>query len=1721
MTDLATHPTEDQLSIFGFTADGSLVLTVHPDDGSGARKEVVAVGFPDFRHAHAAPGREPGPVGRARANVAAIRVLRELQASGRAATPDEQTVLAQYIGWGALPGVFVPDHPEWGGIGAELRDLLSPEEWRAAEESTPTANYTPGAVVRFVYRVLARLGIDGPAWQGLHAFEPGLGNGSFIGHGPAPESGVRWTGIELEPLAGAMAQALYPSADVRIVGFQHAVLPRDAFDLVVGNVPFGNFPVHDPVFNPRLFSIHNYFILKSLALTRPGGLVAVITSRYTLDQADSSARAALAERADLVAAVRLPDTAFRGRAVQRVTTDMLVLRRRGTAETPAGPAWLETVQVETPDGPARINEYFAASPEMMAGHLRLTGKNQFRSDEPAVVIPPRSSQDAEFERVLALLPEDVFRPRRECGAIDFRDADAAAGLADGAFRVVRGRLRRWMGGRWVFHGLRQERDVYKVVSLCAIRDAQREVLRTQDRDCPEEEQEAARRELNRLYEMFVRQYGPINLEKRVVNRLGKVSIRRPNLDAFRADPYAMNVAALEHYDAETKTVQKAAIFSVRVVRPTVVLDHADTAEDALLLCLDRAARVDLGLIARLWGGRSEEDVVRELEGRRIFLNPAAGRWETDDEYLSGPVRRKLREARAAAARDPRFDLNVEALEFVQPEDIPPSGIYVALGAGWIDRKIVLQFVQELLEVGSGNGVQVAYVEKEALWAVRAPRRVRESLRAQQIWGTPRAGALRLIEDLLNQRATVIYDTVKDESGRESTVRNAAASVTAQEKAQEIADEFKRWVWRDGARAEYLVRRYNDLFNDCVPRVYDGSHLTFPGLSTAFVPEDHQRNVVWQILSRGSTGVAHPVGSGKTLVAILASMRQRQLGLATKPMHATMGHMLEQYSREFLQAYPQARLLTAHVQDVSNRDGRRLFFARAASGEYDAIIVTHSAAERLGMSEEYERAYLEAEVQEFRDLLREAVNEEGERSLSVKQLQVILKQFEARLAALGNRPAKDTNLCFELLGVDQLYIDEIHLFKNAVTRTKIAGIPRATKPSARASDLMMKCNYLNQKQGGHGVVGMTATLISNTIAEIHVHLRYLAPDLLRRYGIEHFDAFAANFIERSMVLEVSPDGGGFRVRERFHFANVPELHDIISQAVDIQLAESLYDPPAETTDDEEAETDAAGDGELSIPQSLSDRPWAGAHPRRRRKKPLLKLPRPRVFGGRPETVTAAPSRALLRFTEELVGRADAIRKGGVDPRDDNMLAVTTDGRKAALDMRLIDPGLPDDPGSKVNLLVDMAFSIWEETRAERGVQLVFCDLSTPHPDGRFNIYDDARRKLIARGVPADEIAFMQDASTPLEKAALQAEVRTALKRITFGSTGTMGTGTHFPDYVVAMHHLDSPYRPSDIEQRDGRGVRRGNRNPFVRIIRYVTERSFDAYIWNLLHYKLLMIYRLLLGDRSVRQLADNDPVTLSFAEVKALATGNPLILEKANLDAEIARLERARAAFVDRQIRTRTSRGDLPRRLAAAEAVLDAASADLAARLDTTGDLFRITVGEKEYTTRTEGGAALKEAIEQACYACTQRTRVRIGHFAGFELHASVHPKMRLISVVMRGAREYESELELFQAPANIAQVLERLPRKLEGIVRIHEETVEHLRRQTARLQEVTEETFAHEDELAEKRARQREIIRLLQLDAPAERQDIGALPTAEAEEDPDVGLDDLGEAGEEPLAMAA
>ncbi len=1089
-------------------------------------------------------------------NLRAIRLVNALEREGRHASPSEKSVLVRYVGWGAFPRVFEPDHPEWGAIGSEVRELLSPADFAGAEASTPNAHYTSETVIRGIYGILTRLGFDSG-----RILEPALGVGHFIGLLPDDLiSGTRWTGIELDPTSGRIARALYPDSDIRIEGFEDAILGERAYDLVVGNVPFGNYPVFDPVHNPRGFRIHDYFFAKSLALVRPGGLVAMLTSRFTLDKRNSAVREFLGERADLIGAIRLPNSAFRENAGTEVTTDLLILRRRTDGAAPAGEAWLKSVEVVTPDGRAWVNEYYARNPHMMLGQLRLTGR-MYARNEPTVVADADQDLGDAIARAGLHLPANVFR--HEPPAVATEQASASlvdrpdTSIRDGAFAVVDGALRIRDGDRFAEHGLRSQKDVRRVTALVRLRNAVRRVLESQVQELSEPDQVLARSELNRLYDRFVREWGPINREVRVEDRAGRVLVRRPNLAAFRRDPEAMNVAALELYDAETDTAQKAAIFTQRVVRPRIEISHTERVEDALLVTLDRHGRVDLSEVGALWGGRSEAEVISAL-GDRLYRDPDTGSWETADAYLSGPVRDKLRIARAAASRDAEFLRNVAALEAVRPEDLKPSEIDATLGSAWIPPDDICQFVRDLLgNVAKNATIDVAHLPREAAWRLSAPQWTVRSVEATMTWGTKRADAVRLVEDSLNQRTTQIYDTVDEldpatGTVRKRTVRNVKESLDAQEKQRAIQDRFASWVWEDADRAARLLARYNELFNGSRLREYDGSHLTLPGASDAIQLDPHQRNFVWRVLQDGNALAAHCVGAGKTFANVAAGMELRRLGLARKVCHVVPNHMLEQYSRELLQLYPSAQILVAGAEDFVG-DGRRRFMGRIATGDFDAIVVTHSSFGKLPISPEFEAGFIRSEIQSYRELLEDTAGVAG-KCLRQKQLQQAIKAAEVRLERLSNRHTKDRGLTFEELGIDALFIDEAHCFKNLDCPTKIQGIPRASRPSQRATDLLMKCLFLDSVRPGRGAVFATGTPVANSICEVFVMLRYLAPALLERVGIHHFDAWAATFTRQVTALELSPDGSSYRMRTRFVFQNVAELVTMFRTVADVQMAE---------------------------------------------------------------------------------------------------------------------------------------------------------------------------------------------------------------------------------------------------------------------------------------------------------------------------------------------------------------------------------------------------------------------------------------------------------------------------------------------------------------------------------------------------------------------------------------
>lgn len=1636
---------------------------------------------------------EGGPTARLHDNLRALKLLRQVQAEERLATPEEQEHLVRYSGWGSLPDLFAPGGGKWPDHARELRSILGEDDWRSAERTVTSAFFTPAWVIRWIYTLASRLGFRG----GL-MLEPAAGLGHFLGLAPEMDRGARWVTVEPDRVTGAILSLLYPGAQLLPSGLESAKIPAGIFDGVFSNVPFGDYAPFDPEHNKERWAIHDYMIARSLQLAAPGALVALLTSRWTMDKQDPSVRLHLAEQADLIAALRLPDDTFRASAGTDASCDLLLLKKKG-AGLPIEPApWAHVDKAETEDGEAQINEYFFARPNHVLGQLGLRS-TQFGEMRPTV----RRTEQGPEERLATILEElpagvlaDPQEEHAHAEALRRLDRTAQyADLPDGSYVMHYGMIRQIVDGELLEPRRMGSEDRGRVRHLIKVRDALTRVVNTQKDDAPEEEQESARKALGEAYENFVLRFGWINREERREIR-GTTHTYRPNLEAFRSDPRWTNVASLEVYDPETDTAEKAAIFTRRVIRPTVIVERTETVHDALLAVLDQTGRVDLESIGRLWGGRSAEDAREALRGK-IYHDPAEDRWVVASEYLSGPVRRKLRDAETRTAEDAAYEENVLALRRVQPRDLEPSEIDVRLGATWIEPAEIHTFVCELLEIDSRyrSRVEVKRVAKEALWAVRTDSWLRTSVAATQTWGTEKAHAFRLIEDSLNQRSSQVQKTVEvtDKRGdtREQQVKDVDATMDAQEKQAAIEARFQSWVWEESERAQMLLQRYNERMNDNVPAQYDGGHLTFPGLSEAITLDPHQKDVAWRIIQTGNTGVFHEVGAGKTLAAIASGMKLRQLGMASKPCFSVLNATLEQWAREFLQAYPAARLLVASAEDMTG-DNRRLFTARAATGDYDAIIVTHSAFERLPISEEFEHAFVRQQIGIYREMLQEADAEKDR--ITVKMLQRSLRRFEERAQRLTGRLKKDKHLTFEQSGIDWLYVDEVQEFKNLDSPSKIPGIPKASRPSQRATDLLMKTMYLHRKTPGRGVVLMTGTPITNTIAELHVMLRFLAPYLLEDYGIEHFDAFAGTFIQRTVALELAPDGARYKLRTRFHFTNLPELIAIFHRVADVRLAESYYEVDNEIEGNETTRT--------------------------------LKLPRPKLAGGQPEVIAVDASAEQQAYIAELVHRTDLIAEGAVDPTDDNMLKVTSDGRKCALDLRLISERYEHNPDGKLQALVENVYRIWEETKEQRLTQLVFCDTSAPKVD-RFSVVTEAVRLLVEKGIPREEIIVIQEGKTREDRTRMKRDLKERRARLGFGSTVTLGTGTNVQDHLVANHHVDAPWRPADLDQRDGRMMRRGNRNAVCHILRYVTAGSFDAYLWQQLHYKASMIARVMLGDRTIRRLEDCDGATLSASQVKALASGNPLVLEKSELDQKVLRLSRARTAWEDRRRRATWNAQDLPREIEQNERRIAAIRRDLEAREDTHGDAFRLTLGETEYVKRSEAAQALRQRLLELGNEVMQRNRdgalhirdrvVPIGRFAGFALDALVAP-WRRPELVLRAEDTLQAQVSTVEStPEGNLQTLEAMPRRMEATLQNLDQLIEYQRRQFADTERVLSEVFPEEDALSAALRRQTELERLLSDDGKAGSR-VAAMDEDEPEEETETAdADD----SEEPLAEAA
>ena len=1410
---------------------------------------------------------------------------------------------------------------------------MTEDEIKSARATTLNAHYTSPVVIRAMYQAAQRFG-----FQGGQVLEPACGIGHFIGL--MPEEMLRRstvTGVEIDPLTARIAKALYPDADIREQPFEKSKLADESFDLAISNVPFGDYTVHDPRWNEYKFSIHDYFFPAALAKVRPGGLLMFITSRHTLDKLDSTMRELLSEKTEMLGAIRLPNTAFKKNAGTEVTTDIVMVRKLRADESTRGVSWKAAVDFANDRGEKFVlNEYFATHPHMMLGQMRLA-RGLYRNDEPTLEPDARDLSEA-LTQAIEKLPQNIYRVEAKIEsqmvaqpqvvpAPDYIKPNAYCVHEDGRLCLNE-------------DGVLQPLDDLPVETrsrirrMIDVRDAVRVCLRSQLDGSGEAEVVEARGQLNFAYDRFVARFGSINAPI--------------NQRAFFGDPDLPLLLSLEHYNDETKVATKAAIFRERTIHHKQAVESAGTPKEALLVTLNEKGRVDLEHMAGLLNKPTDE-ILPDLKGL-IFLNPQNKQWETEDQYLSGNVREKLIAADAASVTDARFRENVEALKSVQPVDLPATEIDVRLGASWLPPADVQQFTHELLGVSSG--VQVGHIHALGSWHITVNWEAKGATANTTDWGTNRYTALELIEETLNLKTPTVYDYVD-----KKPVVNAQATEAAREKQERIKERFAKWIWSDDGRRERLCRLYNDTFNHSRVRTFNGEHLTLPGASAAVQLQGHQKSGVWRTLQTPNVLLGHVVGAGKTYTMVASAMELKRLRLANKPLFAVPNHMLGQFSTELLMLYPGANILVAGKEDFEAQNRKKLF-ARIATGNWDAVIVTHSGFERIPLAQETQVRFFQEQLDELEKIKREHADPDNRRL--VKELEKAKKRLEAKLESLAASHKKDNTLTFEELGVDRLFVDEAHYFKNLFyvsKMTRIAGLPQTA--SERAFDMYLKVRHVQSVNNGGGVVFATGTPIANSMAEMFTMQRYLQPQALQKHNLHHFDGWAATFGEPVTAMELSPDGAGYRINTRFaRFVNVPELMQIFRQTADVQTAQ------------------------------------------------MLNLKRPKLEGEKPAIRNAPASPELKKFVEGLAKRAEALKTGRVDPREDNMLKITTEGRKAALDLRLMKPGLPDDPQSKVNLAVEKIHQIWETTKDGRLTQLVFCDLSTPQDKG-FSVYRDMADKLKRLGVPENEIAFIQDYDADNAKVALFRSVREGKVRVLFGSTQKMGSGTNVQERLIALHHLDAPWRPADVEQREGRILRQGNRNASVQIYRYVTEGSFDAYMWQTLETKAKFIAQVMSGDMTVRRLEDMDSAALTYAEVKAIASGNPLVIEKAQVDAELIRLTRLRSAHAEEQYRIRSSLRHSHEEVETWTERLANLREDLKLRQDTSGDQFRIELEKQVLDNRGVAGELILRRAEKIKARFGED--IRIGKFAGFDLfiRASFNNSAEL---VLRGKNSYSTRV---------------------------------------------------------------------------------------------------------------
>lgn len=1549
-----------------------------------------------------------GPKAKYKANVEAIRVLQTLDAEQRQATAEEQEILSRYVGWGGIPQAFDEKNADWAKEYAELKSLLPADEYSEARASTLNAFYTSPTVIKAMYEALSNMGLS----KG-NVLEPSCGVGNFMGLVPESMENIKMYGVELDNVSGRIAQQLYQKNKIAVQGFETMQFPDSFFDCVVGNVPFGNYKVPDKRYDRHNFLIHDYFIAKSLDLVRPGGVVAVVTSSGTMDKKDSSVREYLANRADLVGAIRLPNNAFQRNANTSVVADILFLQKRDRAAVERA-EWVDLGT--TPEG-YPINQYFAQHPEMVLGEIT-TESTQYGKRETTVKPIEGADLAQQLKAAVENIHAEITEPEITDDELD-QNAEplpADPNVKNFSYTNVDGQVY-YRENSYMNKVDLPAVTAERVLGMIALRETTQKLLDCQLHDGTDAEVELLQGKLKDQYKRFTAQYGLIN--------------STANKRAFRQDSSYCLLASLEILDEDKNLKRLADIFTKRTIRKPEPVTSVDTPSEALALSIGEKAKVDVPFMAELCG-KTEQEVTEELAGV-IFRNPVTQAWVTADEYLSGNVREKLAMAETFAANHLEYQVNVEYLKRVQPKDLNASEIEVRLGANWIKAEYITDFMEQVFKTPSyyiGSSIKATYSEISGAWNISGKSLDRSNPRVTNTYGTMRVNGYRLLEDALNLRDTKIYDTVY-EDGKERRVLNKKETMLAQQAQEAIRDAFKQWIFKDLDRREELCKVYNERFNAIRPREYDGSHIKFVGMTPEISLMPHQKNAVAHILYGNNTLLAHCVGAGKTFQMIAAGMESRRLGLAQKNLYVVPNHLTEQWGADFLRLYPNANVLVATKKDFEPSN-RKKFCSRIATGDYDAIIIGHSQFERIPLSPERQKSMIERQIQDITFAIAEAKAEDDGKSFTVKQMEKTKKTLQAKLQKLNDQSRKDDVVTFEQLGVDRLFVDESHFYKNMFLYTKMRNIAGIAQTDAqKSSDMFAKCQYLDEITGGKGVTFATGTPVSNSMVELYTIMRYLQYDTLQKLHLGHFDSWAASFGETVTAIELSPEGTGYRAKTRFaRFFNLPELISLFKESADVQTADMLNLPVPEA-------------------EYINE---------------VLK-----------------PSETQQEMVSSFADRAERVRNGNVDPRTDNMLKITNDGRKLALDQRLINDLLPDEPESKVNLCVENAYQVWEESTPDKSTQLIFCDLSTPKADGTFNVYDDVREKLVAKGIPREEIAFIHEANTETKKAELFAKVRSGQVRILLGSTPKLGAGTNIQDRLIALHHLDCPWKPSDLEQQEGRILRQGNRNQKVKIFRYVTENTFDSYMWQILENKQKFISQIMTSKSPVRACDDVDDTALTYAEIKALATGNPYIKEKMDLDIQVSKLKLMRANHTS-QIYSLES--DIARRypaeITAAKERIAGLKADLAVAkplLEQDKEKFSITVEDRVYSDRKEAGSAILAACAAMKIA---KTEGQIADLGGFAISSRFDAFAQTFKLTIKRQSSYT--IELGSDPAgNIQRILNALA-SIEKTLPQVERRLETLQQQLAEAKEEVQRPFPQEAELNEKSARLAELNALLDMD---------------------------------------